>query len=63
MARVLTVQTSVPTPFTALEMGFTAAMVLCGFLVTAYVIGTFTTALSQLSAAANQEQQKRASID
>ena len=50
-------------PHTKLETFFSVVLVLGGFLVTAYVIGTFTTALSQMSAAANYEQQKRDYID
>ena len=55
--------TGVPYPHTGLEMGFTFLIELLGFLVTAYVIGTFTTALSQISAASNLEHQKRDYVD
>ena len=55
--------TGVPYPYTTLEMGFTAVVVLAGFLVTAYVIGTFTAALAQMSAASNLEYQKRDYVD
>jgi CRP-like cAMP-binding protein len=55
--------TNVPAPFTAIEMAFSLAVVLGGFLVTAYVIGTFTGALSHLSAASNMEHQKRDFIE
>ena len=55
--------TSVPIPRTTLETAYTTCVVLLGFLLMAYVIGTFTAALSQLSAASNVEQQKRDYID
>ena len=55
--------TNVPMPYTYLESAFSMAMVLGGFLVTASVIGTFTTAISQISAASNMEHQKRDYID
>ena len=55
--------TSTPRPETLAETVFTVILVPLGFFVTAYVIGTFTTAISQLSAAQRSEFEKRDYID
>ncbi|KAL1499279.1 hypothetical protein AB1Y20_011489 [Prymnesium parvum] len=55
--------TQVATPTTSLEVVFTQIVILTGFLVTAYVIGTFTSSLTQLAAAGNFERQKRDYIE
>lgn len=55
--------TSTPRPQTIAETIFTSILVPLGFFVTAYVIGTFTTAISQLSAAQRAEFEKRDYID
>lgn len=45
------------------EAVFTFLTVFLGYLLNAYVIGLFTTALAQMSAAANMERQKRDNIE
>jgi len=50
-------------PQTDAETLFTFLVVFLGFFVNAYVIGSFTTALAQLSAAINKAREKRDFID
>lgn len=54
---------SVSIPQTTVEVIFTFMLVFLGFFVNAYVIGSFTTALAQMSAATNKEREKRDFID
>jgi len=51
------------TPHTPAETAFSMVILLAGFLASAYVIGTCTTALSELSASTNFERQKRDYVD
>jgi len=54
-------QVSIPQSY--VETLFTFMVVFLGFFVNAYVIGSFTTALAQLSAAINKQREKRDFID
>ena len=55
--------TNAAMPTTLVEGFFSFSVVLGGLLVTAYVIGTFTTALSEMSAGSHMESRKRDYIE